>query len=149
MSEAKQPLDLSSRGSEIIQTVIAAYLAVHRHVPGTVLNPAEAKQLFQTWIAATRSVPAPSSEASNKALHWADYRQLGLVDDAGRAKLNRVREAAEWIFAQPTVPSFSQTLNWVEQQALADPQRNAAKVAQAKLKKQRKQAKLNRKRGRR
>ena len=104
MPDDKQPLDLSSRGSEIIQTVIAAYLAVHRQPPGTVLTPEDAKTLFQAWITATRSVPALSPEVSNQALHWADYHQLGFVDKSGHPKLNRVREAAEWVFGQPTTP---------------------------------------------
>ena len=139
----------TGRGPEILFTVIDVYRET-KGLPGDGIVPQpEMEALMTTWATATRSVPVPSKDASNEVLHWADYRRLGLVDDAGRADLDRTRRVAFKVLNSDPTPTFEDLVAWTDSLNPKPVVPPAAKAAQAKLKKKRKQARLNRKRGRR
>lgn len=100
-------------------------------------------------MAGSRSVSVPSKEASNKALHWAVYRRLGLVDDAGRADLEQFRRVAKRPLANDLPPKIDDLVSYADSLKQNSNAATMPKGAQATLRKKRKQAKLNRKKGRR
>ena len=144
-----QLLPMTGRGPDIMFTVIDVYRQLQDLPKDTVLPQADMERLVLGWIRATRSVAVDSKDASNEVLHWADYRRLGLVDDAGRANLDRTRRVAERVFTTEPAPDFADLVAWTDSLNPKPTVPPAAKAAQAKLKKKRKQARLNRKRGRR
>ncbi|MEP3775587.1 MAG: hypothetical protein ABJM82_01040 [Shimia thalassica] len=105
--------------------------------------------LIERWLTATRSAPLKSTDASNSVLHWSDYRRLGLVDQAGAALQDQVRQVALQVFVHDAI-TFAELSAWVDEN-LPPTQKTSDRstAARAKLKKKRKQGKLNRKRGRR
>lgn len=141
----------SGRGHDIMQTVIAAYLEAKGLSRDAELPQTEMADLVERWLTATRSVPLGSNEAANSVLHWAEYRRLGLIDDAGAAQPEQVRLIASKVFSIKGQLTFKALSAWV---AAYHPPKTlkpspATKAARTLLKKKRKQGKLNRKRGRR
>mgnify|MGYP000300727796 CR=1 FL=1 len=143
----------SGRGYDIMHVVIEAYLAVQNRPRDAELTQEEMSCLVERWLAATRSASLGSKDAANSVLHWSDYRQLGLVDDAGAAQPEQVRRVARKIFSSDTPLTFEDLSDWVDTDLPnpTSPEPQHASTARAQLRKKRKQGKLklNRKRGRR
>lgn len=139
------------RGYQILNTVTQTYRAVKGIGDDTVLLHSDLGRIIDTWLAATRAAVSGTPEMFNSVLHWSDYRRLGLVDRRGAAQIDNVRRLAQHIFSTRPAPKFETVALWVEANlAPLCPQPAAPNSAvRALLKKKRRQARLNRKRGRR
>lgn len=137
----------AGRGPDIMKTVCASFQKANGLAKDDAMSKPDVSTMIDLWIKATRSVAIGTPEAKNEALHWADYRQLGLVDAAGRVDLSRVSALAAMVFQSSEPIAFSATLAWADKQWRTNATTYSA--ARAQLKKKRKQGKLNRKRGRR
>lgn len=145
-----QLIKSSGRDSDIMHVVIDAYFDSKGLPSNSELTQSDATELVNRWLTATRSVALGHKDVSNTVLHWADYRRLRLVDQAGVAQLDQVKLVAQKVFAINGQLTFEALLAWVE--TYHAPNRpevsDATKSARAKLQQKRKQGKLNRKRGR-
>ncbi|MEP1994075.1 hypothetical protein [Ascidiaceihabitans sp.] len=144
-----QLIKATGRGHDIMHSVIETYLLCNGLPTDAEIPQAEMGDLVERWLTATRSVSLKSADASNSVLHWSDYRRLGLVDQAGAALLDQVRQVALQVFVHDAI-TFAELSAWVDEN-LPPTQKTSDRstAARAKLKKKRKQGKLNRKRGRR
>jgi len=145
-----QLIKSSGRDSDIMHVVIDAYFDSKGLPSQSELTQSDATELVNRWLTATRSVALGHKDVSNTVLHWADYRQLGLIDQAGVAQLDQVRLIAQKVFAINGPLSFEALSAWVEKyHAPKRPEvSDSTKAARAKLQQKRKQGKLNRKKGR-
>lgn len=145
-----QLVKATGRGHDIMSTVIDVYIASNGLPGDSEISQAEMAGLVESWLSATRSAPLGTQEGKNTVLHWSEYRRLGLIDQAGVAQIDQVRRVAEQVFLRENV-TYSELEVWVDQSASVTSKGtdNERKVAQAMMKKKRKQGRLNRKRGRR
>ncbi len=142
---------LNDRGFQILHAVIQAYKAGNALAADTVLTQDKVTSLLKTWLRATRAVDPGSPEIGNAVLHRADYRRLRLVDTAGRAPVDHVATVARHVFASKPTPTFADLSLWVDAH-LSERYPNSSTpdaANRSRLKKRRKQGRLNRKRGRR
>lgn len=141
----------TGRGVDVINAVHVAYQREKGFEPNKVMRQADTDQMLDIWIKATRSAVVGTADAENAALHWADYRRLGLVDQAGHANLKQLDRLAGKVFDKDANWAFADSVAWADRQTLSRhaATNQAANVVRSQLKRKRKQGKLNRKRGRR
>ncbi len=144
--ELHQP---AGRGPDIMNAVFKVFQRMRGLPENAVVPKDQISTMIDLWVQATRSAPPNSPELSNAALHWADYRRIGLVDQAGLANLDRVKALAERVFADDANTTFADAATFADTHwAMKNPASNAVtQAARAQIKKKRKQGKLNRKRG--
>jgi len=140
----------SGRHADIMHVVIDAFFASKGRPAQSELSQADASELFDRWLKATRSAAIGSKDIANTVLHLSDMRRLGLVDADGRADLEQVRKVAVRIFTEENV-TFEALVAWVDENSTSGKMSSSAssQKTQALLKKKRKQGRLNRKLGRR
>ncbi|MEM1300072.1 MAG: hypothetical protein AAGH68_12430 [Pseudomonadota bacterium] len=142
-------LPMTRRAPDSMVTVIDVYRQPNGRPKEAVLPQADMEKLVLGWIRATRSVAVESKDARNAVLDRADDRRRGLIDDAGLADLDRTRRVAERVFTSKPAPRLAELMAWTDHLDPTPVASSAAKSMQAKLRKERKQARRTRKPGRR
>ncbi|MDO6730705.1 hypothetical protein Q4577_11800 [Marinovum sp. 2_MG-2023] len=144
-----QLIKSSSCDSDMIHVIIDAYFASKDRPTQSELSQADAKEMLDRLLAATRSAVLGSKDVANTVLHRADLRRLGLIDNSGKVDLDRVKKVAEQVFSVEKL-SFDDLAAWVDEnfKSVETSTNDVTKKSQAMLKKKRKQGRLNRKRGR-
>jgi len=139
------------RGFTIINAVTNIYKTVKSLSFDHILQQTELSNVIEAWFTATRSVKLGSPEMSNPVLLWAEYRRLGLVNQAGKINLNNVEKLARFIFKADKTPDINTVYEWASTHLSLELNMfsESSEASKKLLKKKRKQGRVNRRRGNR